>query len=81
LLRADEVAKIIEDMYAGEITVTEDTELLDSGILDSLGMIELLERLEDKGYTVQPTRAEKQDFSDPARIAELANRQNENGFN
>ena len=53
--------------HDGEIL--PDTELLDSGMLDSLAFIELLNALEDMGITIQPTRYPRSAFSTPRNIA------------
>lgn len=55
--------------FDGELA--PDTELLDSGILDSLGFIELLNALEDMGAEINPARVPRDCFSTPQKIAEL----------
>ncbi len=40
----------------------EDIDLLDSGLLDSLGMINLLDGLEDMGFSIQPTQVDRSCF-------------------
>lgn len=49
-----------------------DTELLDSGLLDSLALIELLEGIEDSfGVVLEPTRIPRERFRTPAAILAL----------
>lgn len=62
--------------HSGELT--PDTELLDSGILDSLGFIELLNALEDRGYEINPARVPKGSFRTPLCIYNLCKSVSEN---
>ncbi len=55
---------------AGELG--EDTELLDSGLLDSLAMITLLGELEDRfGIELQPSRIGRENWKTPRSIERL----------
>lgn len=55
----------------GRDAIDEDTELLESGLLDSLGVILLMEALEERGVELQLTEVKREEFSTPARIAAL----------
>lgn len=48
-----------------------DTDLIETGILDSLAVIELFSRLEDEGIELQPTQIDRDRLRTPKRIREL----------
>lgn len=48
-----------------------DLDLFDNGLLDSLGVIELLVELEEKlGIKIEPTEIEREDIKTPNKIIE-----------
>ncbi len=49
----------------------DDTELLDSGILDSLAFMELFTRLEDYGVEIYPTRIDRERLRTVKSVEEL----------
>ena len=54
----NEVLKILNYICEADEPILSDTELLDSGLLDSLAMIDLFNELEDIGVEIQPTKIE-----------------------
>jgi methoxymalonate biosynthesis acyl carrier protein len=59
-----------------------DTDLFDSGILDSLAFVDLLARLEEKfGIRVAIEDLEVENFRSIAKIAAFATGKSKNGFN
>ncbi len=65
------IISLLEEFCEHEAPILPDTELLESGLLDSLAFIELLNALEDMGCDIQPTRFPVSSFSTPQSIAEL----------
>ena len=65
----------------GDRAVYEDgIDLIDSGLLDSLALIELFNALEDEGIELQPTRIDRNFLRTPAGIETLIGEQrNERG--
>lgn len=58
----------------GPEALEPNVDLLESGLLDSLAMIELLEALADIGVEIQPTEIEKDCFCTVENIARTAER-------
>ncbi|MFA5657744.1 MAG: phosphopantetheine-binding protein, partial [Oscillospiraceae bacterium] len=65
----DKVLKILDYVCDSAEPLKVDTELLDSGLLDSLAMIELFNELEDVGINLQPTMMDRESFRTPAAIS------------
>ena len=63
------IIELLSEFCEHDGDITPRTELLDSGILDSLGFIELLNALEDMGCSIQPTQYPRDCFSTPLAIA------------
>lgn len=60
------LAEVCED---DDIRNNVDIELLDSGLLDSLGYAELLARIEDEiGVVISPSEVSRQDMNTPSKI-------------
>ena len=58
-----------------------ETELLDSDLLDSLALIELLEGIEDSfGTVLEPTRIPREQFRTPQQILALLDAEQQNPF-
>lgn len=60
----ERVLEILEDVCGDSIVREEmDLNLFDSGLLDSLGMIELLVQIEEKlGVVIEPTEVNREDI-------------------
>ncbi len=67
------VISLLSEFCEHDCDIVSDTELLESGILDSFGFIELLNALEDMECPVQPTQHPMSCFSTPLEIAKLCN--------
>lgn len=66
--------KICDLLYeiCGDKSVYDpDCELIESGLLDSYALIELLSRLEDDGIEINPARIDRGLLKTPAGIAKL----------
>lgn len=70
-IKVEQVIRLLEEFCEHDEPIQPQTELLDSGLLDSLAFIELLNSLEDMGCVIQPTRCPMSCFSTPESIAEL----------
>lgn len=70
-ISVDTIIGLLSEFCEHDEEIRPDTELLDSGILDSLAFIELLNALEDMDCPVQPTQHPRECFSTPESIAEL----------
>ena len=55
-----DVAQILYELTNDENVFNPDYDLIESNVLDSFNLIELLFILEDKGITIQPTRIDKE---------------------
>lgn len=65
--------KVLEILYklcgTDEVIEDKDIDLFENGLLDSLGMIELLLQIEEKlGIQIQPTEIERDDISTPNKL-------------
>lgn len=67
----DTIVSILNEFCDSDEPVTADTELLKSGLLDSLAFIELLSALEDLGFEIQPTQYPKSSFATAKSIYEM----------
>ena len=54
-----DVRKILYEICENENVFDENTDLIESGILDSYGIMELLAALEDEGIEIQITRIDR----------------------
>ena len=54
-----DVAKMLYDICEDERVYEKDIDLIVSGLLDSLAILELLSRLEDYGVIIQTTRIDR----------------------
>ena len=66
-----DVKKIIYDLCEDEKVYDDSTDLIDSGILDSLMLIELFSTLEDNGIVLYPTRIDRDKLRTVKGIEEL----------
>ncbi|MGN1443329.1 MAG: hypothetical protein ACI4XE_05720 [Acutalibacteraceae bacterium] len=67
-----DVKKILFELIGDEAVLDPDCELIESGLLDSLAMIELLDALIDEGVELQITRIDREMLKTPALIQKLA---------
>jgi len=70
----DRITDILNEVCGSDTEIYADTELIDSGILDSLAFIELLSELEDIGIEIQPTQYPREAFRTARHIAEIADK-------
>lgn len=70
-ISVETVIGLLSEFCEHDGEIKPDTELLESGLLDSLAFIELLNALEDMGCGIQPTRYPRERFSTPESIAEM----------
>ena len=71
-----DIPKILYEICGDEAVLDPDCELIESGLLDSLALIELVSRLEDEGVTLHLTRIDRSLLNTPRSIAELVNKTN-----
>ncbi len=70
----DIILKILQELCPYE-DITADTELLEEGLLDSMGIMLLIERLEKElSVSIPPEALEPEDFADVSAIAEMIER-------
>lgn len=62
---------ILYELCENKEVYNPDCELIDSGILDSYAIIELLSRLEDEGVVIHLTRIDKSLLKTPGGIERL----------
>lgn len=56
------IEQLLVDACGTSDALLPGTDLLDSGLLDSLGLISLLDGLEDLGFEIQPTQVDRNCF-------------------
>lgn len=66
-----DVKKLLCEVCASDEVYTEGIDLYESGLLDSLAFIELLEALEDEGICINPTQVDRTKFHTVNGIEEL----------
>ncbi|MBQ2724640.1 MAG: D-alanine--poly(phosphoribitol) ligase subunit 2 [Clostridia bacterium] len=66
-----DIPKLLYEICGNEAVYDPDCELLESGLLDSLALIELVSRLEDEGVVIHLTRIDRQLLKTPRSIAKL----------
>lgn len=66
-----DVYKILYNLCENEAVYNPDSELIDSGILDSYALMELFAILEDEGIVIHPTRIDRNLLKTPAGIVKL----------
>lgn len=55
----------------GEESIFADTELMESGLLDSYALINLLSELDLRGISIEPTRVGMENFSSADKILQM----------
>ncbi len=66
-----DIPKLLYEIIGDEAVLEPDCELLESGLLDSLAMIELVNLLEEEGVTLHLTRIDRQRLKTTGSITEL----------
>ena len=66
-----DIPKLLYEIIGDEAVLEPDCELLESGLLDSLALIELVNRLEEEGVTLHLTHIDRQRLKTTGSIAEL----------
>ncbi|WP_419068471.1 phosphopantetheine-binding protein [Candidatus Allofournierella excrementavium] len=67
----NQVRCLLAEACGSAAALREGVDLLESGLLDSLAFITLLDGLEDMGVEIQPTQVEREAFRTAAGIVEL----------
>lgn len=67
------IQDILFDICDDELVYEDNIDLIESGLLDSFALIELLSRLEDDGIEIQPTRIDRNKFRTVKGIEQLIN--------
>lgn len=70
-ITTETIVSLLSEFCEHDEPITPDTELLESGLLDSLAFIELLNALENMGAEIQPTQYPRSAFSTPMSIFEI----------
>ncbi len=73
-----DVKKLLFEICEDKAVYDEGIDLIESGLMDSLAMIELFEALEDEGIELQPTRIDRNCLRTAEGIERLI-REYENG--
>lgn len=68
------ISEILYSICEDENVYNKEFDLIDSGLLDSYALIELLSILEDKGITIHPTRIDKNSLRTVSSIEKLINK-------
>lgn len=66
-----DIPKMLYEIIGDEAVLEPDCELLESGLLDSLALIELVNLLEEEGVTLHLTRIDRQRLKTTGSITEL----------
>lgn len=67
----NEVRRLLAQACGNAAALREGVDLLETGLLDSLAFITLLDGLEDMGVEIQPTQVEREAFRTAGSIVEL----------
>jgi len=69
----EKVLEILEELCGtDEVRENRDINLFEAGLLNSLGVIELLLQIKDKmGIIIQPTEIEREDIETPNKIINI----------
>lgn len=66
-----DIGGLLFQLFEDERVFDPDFDLVESGLMDSLGFIQLLELLEDMGVEIAPTRVDRSRLRTPGGIAGL----------
>lgn len=67
------ICDLLYEICEDKSVYNKDTELIESGLLDSFAFIELFSKLEDLGIVLIPTRIDRSKLKTPKLIEELIN--------
>lgn len=67
----NQVRRLLAEACGNAAALREGVDLLESGLLDSLAFITLLDGLEDMSVEIQPTQVEREAFRTATGIVEL----------
>ena len=67
----NQVRRLLAEACGSAAALREGVDLLESGLLDSLAFITLLDGLEDMGVEIQPTQVGREAFRTAVGIVEL----------
>ena len=67
----NEVRRLLAQACGNAAALREGVDLLETGLLDSLAFITLLDGLEDMGVEIQPTQVEREAFRTAGSIVKL----------
>lgn len=70
-----DVKGLLYEICEDEKVFDDNTELIESGILDSFAFIELFSRLEEQGILIHPTRIDRSLLKTPKSIERLIREQ------
>ena len=66
-----DVDQILKDIIGSDTPIEDETDLIESGLLDSYAFIELFSILEDNSITINPTRIDRDDLRTKKGIEKL----------
>ena len=66
-----DICELLYEICEDKNVYNKDYDLIESGLLDSYALIELLSKLEDLGITIQPTRIDRELLKTPRTIEKL----------
>lgn len=66
-----DISKILYELCGDEAVLSPDCELLESGLLDSFALIELVDILEEQGIELHLTQIDRSRLKTPRSIEEL----------
>ena len=76
-----EIRQLLTEVCGDDSAGEKGVDLIDSGLLDSLAMIELFNRLEEMGYDLSPTRIDRSKLRTAEGIMMLIADNNRTGNN
>ena len=66
-----DICNLLYEICEDKNVYNKDFDLIESGLLDSYTLIELLSKLEDLGITIQPTRIDRNELRTPKSIENI----------
>ena len=74
-----DIKKLLCEVCGDDMAGEPGVDLIESGLLDSLALIELFSRLEDEGIELHPTRIDRDRLRTAESIEELVREAEKNG--
>ncbi len=74
-----DIRKLLCEVCGDDMAGEPGVDLIESGLLDSLALIELFSRLEDEGIELHPTRIDRDRLRTAESIEELVREAEKNG--